>query len=68
MANHASITGAARPLPLDLIDLDQHPDGDLLRTGASLIRLRSIVEGLEGVIARAAPKTVDGLRMKALVA
>ena len=31
MATHAHITGGGCPLPLELVDLSCHPDGELLR-------------------------------------
>ncbi len=45
MAEHAHTTGAARPLPFEIIDLDNHPDGSLLRMCAALIRLRETLDG-----------------------
>jgi hypothetical protein len=67
MAEHAcSIRGATprNPPPLELVDLDAHPDGALLRVCASLERLRVIAEEMERVAASLPARTMLGRRMK----
>ncbi len=71
------------PLPFDLIDLDAHPDGALLRLCAEMTKLQErwdqprgdLQPGLPArywataeAIAAIQPKTLDGLQMKALIA
>jgi hypothetical protein len=54
------------PMTLQLIDLDVHPDGLLLRLCACLGRTRSAVMGLENAIECTPALTLDGCRMKEL--
>lgn len=83
MAERAHITGGSRPLPLEIIPLDQHPDGELLRLcgrmtnlqdrwdepGAELDRaLSRDYWSTSDRIAAIHPKTADGFQMKAMVA
>jgi hypothetical protein len=48
----------------ELIDLDAHPDGDLLRLCASLGRMRTATVALEDAIEHTAAFTIEGRRMK----
>ena len=50
----------------ELIDLDAHPDGLLLRLCACLGRTRSALTQLEDAIAHTPALTIDGRRMKAM--
>ncbi len=64
MATHAHTTGCLTVRHLELVNLDHHPDGALLRLCAGLERLRTITEGLELVAASLIPRTMLGRRMK----
>jgi hypothetical protein len=81
MAGYTYSTGG-NPLPLTLINLDQHADGDLLRLCAKMTNLRERWDQPGGafdlgltreywktaeLIAVALPRTEDGLRMKAMI-
>ena len=56
-----------RPLlTLERFDLDDHPDGLLMRLGGRLQRLRGQIEALERAIACIPAVTVEGRRMKEL--
>ncbi len=59
--------GVARPpFSPEIIDLDRHPDGVLLRLCATLERLRNVTEDLERVAAALPTRTMLGRRMKEL--
>jgi hypothetical protein len=72
MAEHAhTICGIAPRNPgadvfSELIDLDAHPDGDLLRLCSCLGRMRTATVALLDAIERTPAVTLDGRRMKAL--
>lgn len=83
MAAHAYSTPGNGPLPLTLIDLEQHPDGDLLRLCAKMTNLQDRVDrpgaaldtqlskdywATADRIVQTHPRTADGFQMKALVA
>jgi hypothetical protein len=59
-----TLGGSPPPFPLQLLDLDAHPDGLLLRLCACLGRMRTAIEDLETAIARTPALTIDGRRMK----
>lgn len=62
-----STSGGTRPpFKLEPINLDGHPDRDLMLFCACLARLRGQVEALERAIACIPAVTIDGNRMKAL--
>ena len=73
MANHAHTT-TGRPLPPpDIVDLDAHPDGALLRVCAGLVRMRDAQDRLENAIDRAEAElrrtlavSEDGRRLREL--
>ena len=50
----------------NIIDIDSHPDRDLLRLCSCLVRLRGQLEALERAIACIPAATPEGERMKAL--
>jgi hypothetical protein len=66
MAGHAfTIRGKTpRNPPFELIDLDTHPDGLLLRMCVCLGRTRDAINQLEDAIERTPAVTLDGRRMK----
>ncbi len=64
MAMHADTTAGRTLPPLEIIDLDAHPDGALLRVCAGLERLRAIAEEMERIAARLPASTMLGRRMK----
>ena len=66
MAEHAHTTGWNAPPAPDLIDLDDHPDGDLLRLCAALAKTRDAVAQLEAAIVATPSRTADGCRAKGL--
>ena len=73
MATHIHTTRGGYPPPPDLIALDRHPDGALLRLCASLAKMRDAQQQLEDAIAgaeaelrRTPPMTEDGRRLKGL--
>lgn len=49
MAERANITGGSNSLPLNLIDLDHHPDGELMRlcSRAAALQDRADLEGVD---------------------
>jgi hypothetical protein len=65
MASHAHTTLGA-DVRRELIDLDNHADGDLLRLCASLGRMRTATVALEDAIEGTPAVTLDGRRMKEL--
>jgi hypothetical protein len=66
MANHAHTTAGGYPPPPDLIDLNAHPDGALLRVCAALERLRAITDEMEQIAASIPAQTPFGRKMKAM--
>jgi hypothetical protein len=56
--------GRPPPFSLQVIDLDAHPDGLLLRLCACAGRMRTAIEDLEAAIARTPALTIEGRRMK----
>jgi hypothetical protein len=65
MASYAHTTLGADVFS-ELIDLDAHPDGDLLRLCACLGRMRTATVALLDAIERTPAVTLDGRRMKEL--
>jgi hypothetical protein len=54
------------PRQPELIDLNTHPDGDLLRLCAALAKTRDAVAHLEAAIVATPSRTADGCRAKGL--
>jgi hypothetical protein len=65
MASHAHTTPGA-DVRRELVDLDAHPDGDLLRLCSALAKTRTATVALEDAIERTPAVTLDGRRMKEL--
>ena len=63
---HITPAAAWPPRQAELINLDQHPDSDLLRLCAALQRSRGAIIALEVAVARTPALTDDGRKMKAL--
>ncbi len=82
MAEHAHNTPGGGRLPFQLIDLDIHLDGEMLRLCGKMTRLQDQWERPQGVgsavsrdywetaakLAAIHPKTDDGFQMKAMIA
>ena len=66
MADRVSTTKWNAPPSLELIDLETHPDGDLLRLCAALAKTRDAVAQLEAAIVATPSRTADGCRAKVL--
>ena len=66
MANHAFSTGSGCPLPVELVDLTDHPDAELLQLCAALAKTRDAITRLEDAIVRTPSRTTDGCRAKGL--
>lgn len=49
MAKHLNSTPGSSPLPLTLVDLDRHPDGELMRlcSQAGRLRDRAYLDGID---------------------
>ena len=65
-AEKPNITARA-PLTLERFNLDDHPDGLLMRLCAALQRLRGQLQALERAIECIPAVTVEGRRMKEMV-
>ncbi len=63
MADHAHTTSRPK-LAINRLNLDDHPDGLLMRLCAHLGRLRAQLEALERAIECIPAVTVEGRRMK----
>ena len=64
-ATFKTTSGCTRPpLTPDLIDLDDHPDADLLRLCSYLARLRGQLEALERCIEAIPAVSPEGRRFK----
>ena len=64
-ATHNPTSGGAQPpLTPDLIDLNVHPDGALLRLCVGLERLRAIADEIEQIVAGIPARTPFGRKMK----
>lgn len=59
--------GSELPLTLDLIDLNAHPDGALMRLCVGLERLRAIADEIEQIVAGIPARTPFGRKMKGMV-
>ena len=58
--------GSRPPFTPEVIDLDAHPDGALLRLCAGLERLRAIADEIEQIVAGIPARTVLGRRLRKL--
>ncbi len=65
-AHNATPGGSRPPFTPELIDLDDHPDRDLMLFCACLARMRGNLEALEGAIACIPAVTAEGRRFKEL--
>lgn len=62
--HNATPGGTQPPLTPDLVDLNAHPDGALMRLCVGLERLRAIADEIEQIVAGIPARTPLGRKMK----